>query len=717
MNLNDLIPGELVSAIGWTILHSLWQGLFISILLTALLLFLNNKSARIRSAVAYGALIVIFSASIYTFMGIYSNGSESKILPLNIEETSSITTPLLNDLELIEYGKGEILSFYETAAGVLNNFYSDNLNLIVTLWFFGIMFLTLRMMGGFIYTQRVKHYRNIPLPEYWNHILERINQNIGVSRAVKLFESPLVNYPMVIGYFKPFILMPIGAITGLPQEQVEAILAHELAHIKRADYLLNIIQSVIETLFFFNPAVWWISSIIRKEREYSCDDLAVNFSGNSVTLAKALVNIEKRGAGSPVFGMAAIGDNRSLFRRIKRMSNFSKENIYYQKKLFTIILIITSAASALLFACSSTNSEAASGNHYEQQVNQAGFVTIPAPPEPASLPNVPSAADDTPEVSAPPDVPESPAKFYDDNSKKNFSFYAKSDGKETHWEVTIIDGDITEIFKNGSRIPYAEIPEYEDFIYHKLNEVRAELNELHGNAGDHDGKKKKYSAHFKNFNPDVHIKGMKDFEFNFQFDHDSFNKSMEKLHKELAKLNDMKFDFQFDSDDFKHEWKNNHFDSLEFKEEMKELHKELAKLKDLKIDVDVDWDEEEFEENMREFKEDMKEFHLNMKEYEKDMANFEFDMQEHEKDMAELEIDMKELKAELKILEGFLKEVRSELVSDGYIDDADEDFDFELSEEKMVVNGKTLPDKLHKKYLKIYEDNYGKELEDKVRIH
>ena len=106
-----------------------------------------------------------------------------------------------------------------------------------------------------------------------------------------------------------------------------------------------------------------------------------------------------------------------------------------------------------------------------------------------------------------------------------------------------------------------------------------------------------------------------------------------------------------------------------------------------------------------------------MKVYEKDMANFEIDMKEHEKDMAELEIDMKELKAELIILENFLKEVRSELVSDGYIDDADDDFDLELSEEKMVVNGKTLPDKLHKKYLKIYEDNYGKELEDKVRIH
>ena len=107
MNLNNIIPGELVSAIGSTIMHSLWQGVLISILLTAVLLFLNNKSARIRSAIAYGALMVFFSTAIFTFVGIYNNDSEIKSLSINIEKVSSTTTPLLNDLELIGIGKKE----------------------------------------------------------------------------------------------------------------------------------------------------------------------------------------------------------------------------------------------------------------------------------------------------------------------------------------------------------------------------------------------------------------------------------------------------------------------------------------------------------------------------------------------------------------------------------------------------------------------------------
>src|SRR5580693_5112634 len=129
--------------------------------------------------------------------------------------------------------------------------------------------------------------------------------------------SALVQAPVVVGWLKPVVLVPVGALAGLPPEQIEALLAHELAHIRRHDYLVNILQSIAEALLFYHPAVWWISNHIRNERELCCDDVAVAISGDAFIYARALVDLEQYRPAHLNPALAANGG--SLRERIGRL--------------------------------------------------------------------------------------------------------------------------------------------------------------------------------------------------------------------------------------------------------------------------------------------------------------------------------------------------------------------------------------------------------------
>jgi len=156
-----------------------------------------------------------------------------------------------------------------------------------------------------------------PAPTEWQHTLDELSQRIRVSRPVKLLISALVQVPTVVGWLRPVVLLPIGALAGLPTDQIEALLAHELAHIRRHDYLINILQSIAEALLFYHPAVWWISKHIRHERELCCDDIAVAVSGDPLNYARALADLESHRPAHLNPALAANGG--SLRDRIARL--------------------------------------------------------------------------------------------------------------------------------------------------------------------------------------------------------------------------------------------------------------------------------------------------------------------------------------------------------------------------------------------------------------
>src|SRR5213075_1924050 len=170
-----------------------------------------------------------------------------------------------------------------------------------------VLVLSLRFAGGLVTAQRLKRIETSATVQLWQEKLRVLCVRLRVSRPVRLCESALVEVPTVIGWLRPVILIPLSAISGLSAEQLEALLAHELAHIRRYDYLVNLLQTSIETLLFYHPVVWWVSRRVRDEREHCCDDLAVAACGDAHFYATALLGMERLRNPMPALSMAAAG--------------------------------------------------------------------------------------------------------------------------------------------------------------------------------------------------------------------------------------------------------------------------------------------------------------------------------------------------------------------------------------------------------------------------
>src|SRR5439155_4572640 len=156
-----------------------------------------------------------------------------------------------------------------------------------------------------------------PAADEWQKTLARLCAGLSVIRPVRLLESAIVHVPTAVGIYRPAILLPASVFTGLPTRGLEALIAHELAHVRRHDYLVNLLQAVAETLLFYHPAVWWVSGRIRAEREHCCDDLAISATGDARSYARALVRLEEMRGSGPSLAVAAAGGN--LWNRVVRL--------------------------------------------------------------------------------------------------------------------------------------------------------------------------------------------------------------------------------------------------------------------------------------------------------------------------------------------------------------------------------------------------------------
>jgi len=294
--------------------HSVWQITIVAVLFGLILLLFKQSSAAAKYYLSVGAMSVVFLISVSTFINEYSGSGFQQNNKSNIN-AAGLT---ININKNVVDNKPQILKpgIKDQLKALLNN----NMMIVVGLWDICVLLLLFKMVGGLIYSQRLKNWGTVKLSTYWEKKIDQLSHSVGINKAIAILESTLARTPMVIGYFKPVILLPIGLVTGLSPKQVEAILMHELAHIKRNDYLVNIFLNLIEVLFFFHPGIWWISKKVRTERENACDDMAIQQNINRLELAKALANIEILNHSTPEFALAINGNQKSLTNRIKRMT-------------------------------------------------------------------------------------------------------------------------------------------------------------------------------------------------------------------------------------------------------------------------------------------------------------------------------------------------------------------------------------------------------------
>lgn len=337
-----LLPNEnILKAISWTLLHSMWQGLILAILAGLVILFTKKAKANLRYSILSGLFLAFMIAVGFTFNYEY----QSDAMLVASEEAIVMDDSNQNDFLL---PTSEIPDYFQMGIDFLN----QNSTTIVLLWF---LIFSIKCFGIFrslsnIY--RIRNYRNQEVPEYWTERVSELSQILKIKKKIVLLESQLVSVPSVTGFFKPIILIPIGLLSNLPQDQIEAILLHELAHIRRKDYFINLIQSFAEILFFFNPGVLWVSSIIKEERENCCDDIAVGITKSKSKFIHALVSFQEYNMKQNKLAMGFGSKKNQLLERAKRIIHDNNKSLNSIEKTFLSICIIIIASFTV--ACSNT---------------------------------------------------------------------------------------------------------------------------------------------------------------------------------------------------------------------------------------------------------------------------------------------------------------------------------------------------------------------------
>ncbi len=318
------MESPLSGAIGWTLLHSLWEGIIISAVLAAVLILLHPPRARYLAAcVAMLLLFISFGATLVWMMPDDVHGLRT------IKPTNFYSWDMQKDLDSLD-------SIDSSLAAVVP--------WLAPFWLAGVWIFYLGQISGWISIGRLRRRGVCCAPNYWQIKISQLSAQLRLSQPVQLLESCLADVPLVLGHFRPVILMPVGLLAGLPPEQIEAILLHELAHIRRYDYLLNMLQRLVEGLLFYHPAVWWISRLIRTEREKCCDDLVVAMNGNAHEFAAALIWLEQNRWPSREPAVAATGG--SLMKRIHRLLYPKKQVGAWTPSLAAGILITTAMVAS-----------------------------------------------------------------------------------------------------------------------------------------------------------------------------------------------------------------------------------------------------------------------------------------------------------------------------------------------------------------------------------
>jgi beta-lactamase regulating signal transducer with metallopeptidase domain len=334
--LENIIPADLSGAIFWTLFHSLW----ISFLVCAAVYFMLQSVSkhfpgqRYNFALAAYAIILVLTG--FMFMLEYTG-----ISPMNY------TSHLKTNYIIIPLDGASQNSLTEDSNFVLDaaEWITGHSGLLVQLWLLGLILLSMKYLMGFN-SHRILKKHSHPPGLVFLKTAKQLALKIGIRRTFRLRETDLFSSPFTIGWIKPMILLPLGITTSMPYAQIEAIIAHELAHLKRNDYLVNLIQTFFDIILYFNPFTNWLSNIIRSEREKCCDEIAAEITGDNVALANALGSTQEI-AMQPAPALSLWGDGKQLLERIKLLVGDTDETDHSHRN--GAVMLLTIIVSSISF--------------------------------------------------------------------------------------------------------------------------------------------------------------------------------------------------------------------------------------------------------------------------------------------------------------------------------------------------------------------------------
>lgn len=703
------LPTNWIEALGWTILHSLWQGALIGGIAWIALRALRNFDARTRYRVAFAALVLIPLLAVGTFIKVY--------------EPQQATTTSFNAAAY----------YYMTNTGITNGapaaaegfHWISLLPYVVLLWVAGSAFFALRFIGGLVFLQRLRYSEQRGLPWHINAQLVEWKRKLSISRTVRIAESALARTPMLIGYFKPVILLPLGCAAGLPKEQLEALIAHELAHVVRHDFIFNLVQELVRIVFFYHPGVWWLNSVIRDERESCCDEIAFGLGVEKISLAKALAALEEQKLQQPELALAAVGRG-NLMQRIRRMFRQApapsmRERVGASALLLIGLLVITTSVTIAQTIKdkkahdkkeSSASSDAGDNGDTLKDTKKKkppvppvppvapvapvapGAPVPPMPPSPPQPPNMPGTA------FAPFSSLSSPYAFAYSGSPMPMAFASEGDTAQHIKIKRDKKGRVTEIWIDGKSVD--------------PNSEQGKSAMVWGNSDDWEAYAKQWEEYGKQW--------------------EEWSKQLEKNNGNLGNLNlqlgkmpncapivapvipPMNFSFGggasagsfgygYSYSDGE-EPSNPKIDSLR-----RALDEEIAKenaRKRAKDEADFEKQEQDFRKQDEDFRKQEEDFRKQDEDFRKQNAEFEKQQAEFMKQQAEF---LKKQEAYTKENNKVMTKIETELLGDKLITDQ-KNYTFTVSKKELIVNGKKQSEELHQKYFNIAKKVMGDNLDD-----
>lgn len=637
MILFDFLSETIKFNLGWTLIHSLWQGALILMLIKFLHRIISAASSSQKYILNCCALFLVLLSSAGTY---YYLNSSSETTLLQLPFTTSFQSSLSNNQ----------LDTQSPLWQVLTNSINSKMPWIIGGWSIGVLIFSLRFLSGLIYIQYLKSKIN-EVSELWNSKVKVLCAQLGINQIVVLAESAHIKTPMVLGYAKPMILFPLGILMSLPPDQVEAILLHELSHIKRHDYLVNIAQSFIEIILFFNPFVWILSTMIREERENCCDDYVLSAGSSRIGYVKALANLGAASLKQPPQIALTLNKNKyQVFNRIKRIMETSVNNQQGKIRPFALLAIVVTALICASWLTINPKNETDKSRLTEQPANN--FIQ-----------------------------PDTVIKK--NNSKEKGEEKRESTASYSRQTITTYDADGT---------PHEEV--IEKF------EGDEDLRPLFSDSSN------RYSFHLQSVPAIPAIPSLPsapsipaipaipfDQSFYYSFDGDTipgnhfFSKEDAERWEEFGRKMEERFEhFGNDQEDFARNWEEwgRQFENMFSPEFGDRLEMQMEKLQEKLQDL----------ENNKEFKDKL---NRGLKEMEQQLEKLEQTLKEHKSEFRQFEKSMEQYESEL----------HEQLVKDGYLKKGEKVNSMNWGDGQLIVNGVKIKDKdiskyeaLNKKYLK-----------------
>jgi len=402
--LTSLFAPDTLRTLGWSLLHFVWQGFALAAIASVALTIFRRASAR-------------YFVGVLTLFAMVTSVACTVVVLLNsqaaMQATESVATPFIVLTQKAFFAQTAQPAI--AGAPAVRSLSAQALPLLVECWLAGVLFFTLRTAGSLIYLERLRRAASLSVAPALLAKCRELQSRLGIARIIRFCECRWLDAPAVIGWFRPVVLLPVRALTGLTEDQIEAVIAHELAHIRRFDAFVNLFQVVVESLLFFHPAVWWLNKRVRIERENCCDDVAVAACGNHLGYARALTTMEEWRA-TPAFSLAANGS--PLAARISRILGVrhATENRTAGLGAGFVCFAAAVVAASLLYGVA----HPAAAARIEKVLFTPAAQAVPAPtpkPTPLATPTIVVDADRLPQTTPEPQAQPSSKSSYIDEMK------------------------------------------------------------------------------------------------------------------------------------------------------------------------------------------------------------------------------------------------------------------------------------------------------------